>query len=67
MNPIIRSALRDAGAKAGRQAPRNAGLPTQVEDHQAVQWMAELLIKAVISDDRYGQARDRTRGVRGGG
>jgi hypothetical protein len=46
MNPHIRDALREAGADAGRRARREAGLPEQVEDHQALQRMAELLIKA---------------------
>jgi hypothetical protein len=46
MNPHVRDALRQAGAEAGRKARREAGLPKQVEDHQAVQRMAELLIKA---------------------
>ena len=46
MNQHVRDALRDAGAEAGRKARRDAGLPEQVEDHQAVQRMAELLIKA---------------------
>jgi hypothetical protein len=45
MNPYIRDALRRAGAEAGRTARADAGLPAQVEDHQAVQRMAELLIK----------------------
>ena len=43
MNPIIRSALRDAGAEAGRQARRDAGLPEYVEDNGCVQRMAEIL------------------------
>jgi hypothetical protein len=38
--------LRQAGAEAGRKARADAGLPEHVEDHQAVQRMAELLIKA---------------------
>jgi hypothetical protein len=46
MNAGIRDALRQAGAEAGRKARADAGLPAQVEDHQAVQRMAELLIKA---------------------
>jgi hypothetical protein len=43
VNPIIRSALRDAGAEAGRQARRDAGLPEYVEDSGCVQRMAEIL------------------------
>ncbi len=43
MNQIIRSALRDAGAEAGRQARRDAGLPEYVEDNGCVQRMAEIL------------------------
>jgi hypothetical protein len=46
MNAHIRDALRRAGAEAGRKVRRDAGLPEHVEDHQAVQRMAELLIKA---------------------
>jgi hypothetical protein len=46
MNPHVRDALRQAGAEAGRKARADAGLPKQVEDHQTVQQMAELLIKA---------------------
>jgi hypothetical protein len=46
MNPRIRDALRQAGAEAGRRARRDAGLPEHVEDHQAVQRLAEMLIKA---------------------
>jgi hypothetical protein len=46
MNPRIRDALREAGAEAGRKARANAELPPRVEDHQALQRMAELLIKA---------------------
>jgi hypothetical protein len=46
MNAEVRDALRRAGAEAGRKARQDAGLPMQVEDHQAVQRMAELLIKA---------------------
>jgi hypothetical protein len=45
MNQRVRDALREAGAEAGRKARADAGLPAQVEDHQAVQRMAELLIK----------------------
>jgi hypothetical protein len=45
MNAHVRDALRQAGAEAGRRARRDSGLPAQVEDHQAVQRMAELLIK----------------------
>ena len=36
MNPHVRDALREAGAEAGRRARADAGLPEQVEDHQAV-------------------------------
>lgn len=43
MNQHVRDALRQAGAEAGRRARREAGLPPQVEDHQAVQRMAELI------------------------
>jgi hypothetical protein len=43
VNPIIRSALREAGAEAGRQARRDAGFPEFVEDNNAVQRMAEML------------------------
>jgi hypothetical protein len=46
VNARVRDALRQAGAEAGRAARREAGLPKQVGDHQAVQRMAELLIKA---------------------
>jgi hypothetical protein len=46
VNAIVREALRRAGANAGRKARVDAGLPEHVEDHQAVQRMAELLIKA---------------------
>jgi hypothetical protein len=46
MNAYIRDALRRAGAEAGRQARREAGLPKQVEDHTVVTRMAELLVKA---------------------
>jgi len=46
MNAYLRDALRRAGAEAGRQARREAGLPKQVEDHNVVTRMAELLIKA---------------------
>jgi hypothetical protein len=45
MNAHVRDALRQAGAEAGRKARADAGLPQQVEDHQALQRMAELLIK----------------------
>lgn len=45
MNPHIRDALREAGAEAGRKARADAGRPEQVEDHQALQRMAEMLIK----------------------
>jgi hypothetical protein len=47
MNAHVRDVLRGAGAEAGRRARADAGLPAQVEDHQAVQRLAELLIKAV--------------------
>jgi hypothetical protein len=46
VNAIIRDTLRRAGAKAGRQARREAGLPKQIEDHNVVTRMAELLVKA---------------------
>ena len=46
MNQRVRDALRQAGAKAGRQARVDAEHPEYVEDHQAIQRMAELLIKA---------------------
>jgi hypothetical protein len=46
VNTRVRDALRQAGAEAGRKARADAGLPEQVEDHQAVQGMAELLIRA---------------------
>jgi hypothetical protein len=46
MNAIVRAALRDAGAAAGQQARRDAGLSKYVEDPQAVQRMAEMLIKS---------------------
>lgn len=46
MNARVRDALRQAGAAAGRQARADAGLPAQVEDHNVVTRMAELLIKA---------------------
>jgi hypothetical protein len=46
MNQHVRDALRQAGAEAGRKARADAGLPEQVEDHLALQWLAELLIKA---------------------
>ncbi len=45
MNAHVRDELCQAGAEAGRRARREAGLPEQVEDHQAVQRMAELLIR----------------------
>jgi hypothetical protein len=45
MNQHVRDGLRQAGAEAGRRARREAGLPEQVKDHQAVQQMAELLVK----------------------
>ena len=44
MNQHVRDVLREAGAEAGRQARADAGLPEHVEDHQAVQYLAELLI-----------------------
>ena len=43
MNAIIRASLREAGAKAGRQARRDAGLPEHIEDSNVVQRMAEIL------------------------
>jgi hypothetical protein len=46
MNQHVRDVLRRAGAGAGRKARADAGLPAQVEDHQAIQRMAELLIRA---------------------
>jgi hypothetical protein len=46
MNQRVRDALRQAGAEAGRKARADAGLPQQLEDHEAVQLMAQLLIKA---------------------
>jgi hypothetical protein len=46
MNRRVRDALREAGAEAGRKARVDAGLPKHIEDHQALQRMAELLIKA---------------------
>jgi hypothetical protein len=46
MNVHTRDVLRQAGAEAGPKARADAGLPKYVEDHQAVQRMAELLIKA---------------------
>jgi hypothetical protein len=46
MNAYVRDELRRAGAKAGRKARADAGLPKHVGDHQAVQRMAELLMKA---------------------
>jgi hypothetical protein len=46
MKQHVRDALREAGAEAGRKARADAGLPKHVEDHQAVQRMAELLIQA---------------------
>jgi hypothetical protein len=46
MNVHVRDVLRKAGVEAGRKARADAGLPKHVEDHQAVQRMAELLIKA---------------------
>jgi hypothetical protein len=46
VNTRVRDVLRQAGAEAGRRARADAGLPEHVEDHQAVQRMAELLIKA---------------------
>jgi hypothetical protein len=46
MNRRVRDALREAGAEAGRRARVDAGLPKHIEDHQALQRMAELLIKA---------------------
>jgi hypothetical protein len=46
MNRRVRDALREAGAEAGRKARVDAGLPEHIEDHQTVQRMAELLIKA---------------------
>jgi hypothetical protein len=45
MNPHVRDTLRQAGAEAGRKARADAALPEQVEDHQALQRMAEMLIK----------------------
>jgi hypothetical protein len=50
MNARVRDALRRAGADAGRRARREAGLPEQVQDHEVVQRMAEMLIKS--SGDR---------------
>jgi hypothetical protein len=47
VNTRVRDALREAGAEAGRKARADAGLPEQVEDYQALQRMAEMLIKAV--------------------
>lgn len=41
MNQHIRDALRQAGAEAGRKTRADAGPPKQVEDHQAVQRMAD--------------------------
>jgi len=46
MKQVVRDALRQAGAEAGRKARADAGLPEQVQDHQTVQRMAELLMKA---------------------
>jgi hypothetical protein len=46
MNAHVRDVLRGAGAEAGRKARADAGLPEHVEDHQTVQRMAELLIRA---------------------
>ena len=46
MNQRVRDALREAGAEAGRKARADAGLPQQLEDHEALQLMAQLLIKA---------------------
>ncbi len=46
MKARVQDALRQAGAEAGRRARREAGLPEQIEDHQVIQRMAELLIKA---------------------
>ena len=46
MNAHVRDTLRQAGAEAGRKARAEAGLPKHIEDHQALQRMAELLIKA---------------------
>jgi hypothetical protein len=46
MKRHVRDALREAGAEAGRKARADAGLPQHVEDPQAIQRMAELLIKA---------------------
>ena len=46
MNQHVRDALREAGAEAGRKSRADAGLPKHIEDHQTVQRMAELLIKA---------------------
>lgn len=55
MNAIVRDALRRAGAEVGRKARADAGLPEHVEDHQAVQRMAELLVKA--SDRQWSNAQ----------
>jgi hypothetical protein len=51
MNAHVRDTLRQAGAAAGRKARADAGLPKYIEDHQAVQRMAELLIKAGVRRD----------------
>lgn len=45
MNAHIRDAPHRAGAKAGRKARVDAGLPEQVEDHNTLVRMAEILIK----------------------
>ena len=46
VNTRIRDALRQAGAEAGRKARVDAGLPEPIEDLEALQRLAEMLIKA---------------------
>jgi hypothetical protein len=47
MKRHVQGAMPQAGAEAGHKARADAGLPEHVEDHETVQRMAELLIKAV--------------------
>jgi hypothetical protein len=42
--------LREAGGVAGRRARVEAGLPEQVEDHNTLVRMAEMLVK--VNDRR---------------
>jgi hypothetical protein len=51
MNTHIRDVLRESGARAGRQARADAGLPEHVEDHKTLVKMAEMMIKVASRRD----------------